>query len=37
MLVQLQVLSVLYLMGDEYVVSSSYQIKILNLLQPDFS
>lgn len=37
MLAQLQVLSVLYLMGDKYVVSSSYQIKILNLLQPDFS
>lgn len=37
MLAQLQVLSALYLMGDECVVSSSYQIKILNLLQPDFS
>lgn len=36
MLAQLQVLSVLYLKGDEYVVNSSYQIKILNLLQPDF-
>lgn len=36
MLAQFQVLSVLYLMGDECAVSSNYQIKILNLLQPDF-